>query len=263
MNKAINKKIRISAALATYNEENNIVDCIESLKKVAGEIVVVDGKSTDRTAEIAKNLGARVIEKENEKMFHINKNKAIKNCKGDWILLLDADERVNSQLATEIKNVVKENPTANGYWINRKNWFLGGFLTKGGAYPDPVIRLFRNGKGRLPEISVHEQVKIDGNLGHLKNDLLHIADPAFSRYLVRANRYTSLTAQKLKKEEVGKGIIQIVTYMFIKPMITFLDIYFRHAGYKDGFRGFAWALFSGAHHFWAYSKYLTDKDKIG
>lgn len=260
-NTSNNKKIRISAALATYNEENNIVDCIESLKKVVGEVVIVDGKSTDRTAELAKKLGARVIEKENEKMFHINKNIAIKNCKGDWILLLDADERVSGKLATEIKNVVKENSTTNGYWINRKNWFLGGFLTKGGAYPDPVIRLFRNGKGRLPEISVHEQVKVEGVVGHLKNDLLHMADPNFSRYLVRANRYTSLTAQKLKTKKVGKGIVQIATYMLIKPVLTFLDIYFRHAGFKDGFRGFIWALFSGAHHFYAYSKYLTDKDK--
>jgi glycosyltransferase involved in cell wall biosynthesis len=259
MNEAKNKKIMISAALATYNEEDNIVDCIESLKKVAGEIVVVDGESTDRTAELAKNLGARIIKKENEKMFHINKNLAIKNCKGVWILLVDADERVSSELASEIKNVVKENPVSNGYWINRKNWFLGGFLTKGGAYPDPVIRLFRNGKGELPEISVHEQVKIDGSLGHLKNDLLHLADPTFSRYLIRANRYTSLTAQKLKAKKVGKGIVQIITYLLIKPAITFLDIYLRHAGYKDGFRGFVWALFSGAHHFYAYSKYLTDK----
>jgi len=260
MNKGINKKIRISAALATYNEENNIVDCIESLKKVASEIVVVDGKSTDRTPELAKNLGAKVIETDNKKMFHINKNMAINNCKGDWILLLDADERVNSQLATEIKNEVNANPTANGYWINRKNWFLGGFLTKGGAYPDPVIRLFKKGKGKLPEVSVHEQVEIDGRVGNLKNDLLHMADPNFSRYLQRANRYTSLTAKKFKAKKVGKGIVQIITYMLIKPIITFIDIYFRHAGFKDGFRGFVWALFSSAHHFWAYSKYLTDKD---
>ena len=260
MNNTINNKIRISAALATYNEEDNIVDCIESSKKVADEIVVVDGNSTDRTAELAKNLEARVIKTENKKMFHINKNMAIKNCRGDWILLLDADERVSSELATEIKNIVKENPASNGYWINRKNWFLGGFLTKGGAYPDPVIRLFKNGKGSLPEVSVHEQVKIDGSLGHLKNDLIHMADPTFSRYLVRANRYTSLTAQKLKTKKVGKGMVQIITYLLIKPAITFLDIYFRHAGYKDGFRGFVWALFSGAHHFWAYSKYLTDKE---
>ena len=260
MNKKVNKKIGISAALATYNEENNIVDCIESLKKVAGEIVVVDGRSTDRTADLAKSLGAKVIERDNEKMFHINKNEAIKNCKGDWILLIDADERVSTELASEIKNILKENPIENGYWINRKNWFLGGFLTKGGAYPDPVVRLFKKGKGILPEVSVHEQVKINGGLGHLKNDLLHMADPSFSRYLLRANRYTSLTAQKLKTKKVGKGIAQIVTYMLIKPAVTFLDIYVRHAGFKDSFRGFVWALFSGAHHFWAYAKYLTDKE---
>jgi len=250
-------KYKISAALATFNEEDNITDCIRSLKKFADEIIVVDGKSQDKTAELAKKEGAKVILTENKPMFHINKNKAIENCSGKWIFLIDADERVSEELAQEIKRVVAQNPKDNGYWVSRRNWFLGGFLTKGGAYPDSVIRLFRKGKGRLPEESVHEQVKISSPIGHLKNDILHLADPTFSRYLLRANRYTSQTAELIAKKDPGSGLHTIIFYMFIKPALTFLSIYFRHKGYKDGFRGFAWALFSSAHHFYAYIKYLT------
>lgn len=251
------KKVKISAALATYNEETNIVDCLESLKLVAKEIVVVDGTSRDRTRELAKKHGARVIKTTNKRMFHINKNMAIDNTSGDWVLLMDADERITKELATEIKETVKSNPHLNGFWINRKNWFLGGFLTKGGAYPDSVIRLFRKGKGRLPEISVHEQVRVDGEVGNLKNDILHFADPDFSRYLMRANRYTNHSALEFAKLNVSKSLPTIIYYLVIKPIFTFVSIYIRHRGYVDGFRGFIWAFFSAFHHFLAYVKYFT------
>lgn len=255
-----NTKQTLSIALATYNEENNIVDCLESIKNLADEIIVVDGNSTDRTAEIAKSAGAKVISTENNKMFHINKNIAIKSCKSEWILLLDADERVTDALKKAIKDLINSNPKENGFWINRKNWFLGGFLNKGGAYPDPVIRLFRRGKGQLPQISVHEQVKIDGEVGNLKSDLIHFADPNFKRYLMRADRYTTQTADYFKKHGVKKNSLNTIYYFFIKPIKTFMMIYFRHKGYQDGYRGFVWALFSSAHFFYAYSKYLTDSE---
>lgn len=253
------RKTVISAALATYNEEKNIVDCLESLKNLASEVVIADGSSTDRTEQLALSLGAKVIKTTNKPMFHINKNLAINKCRGDWIFLIDADERVTSELATEIKQKISENPTENGFWINRRNWFLGGYLKKGGAYPDSVIRLFRRSKGHLPEVSVHEQVVVDGKVGYLKNDLLHIADPNFNRYLIRANRYISQTALDIKKKDPGTFLTTIIYYMIIKPILTFLAIYFRHRGYVDGFRGFIWALFSGAHHFYAYVKYFEEK----
>lgn len=253
------KKVKISAALATYNEETNIVDCLESLKLVADEIVVVDGTSQDRTRELAEKHGARVIKTTNKQMFHINKNMAIDNTSGDWVLLMDADERITKELAAEIKETVKSNSHLNGFWINRKNWFLGDFLTKGGAYPDSVIRLFRKGKGRLPEISVHEQVKIDGEVGKLKNDILHFADPDFSRYLMRANRYTDQTAQELAKKNVSKSLPIVIYYLVVKPVMTFVSIYLRHRGYVDGFRGFIWAFFSAFHYFLAYVKYWSLK----
>ena len=249
------KRITISAALATYNEENNIVDCICSLKKVADEIVIVDGSSTDRTAELAKKEGAKVIKTTNKAMFNINKNIAIDNCRGYWILLLDADERISSELSEEIKKTIMKDPKEEGFWINRRNWFLGGYLKKGGAYPDSVVRLFLKGKGRLPEKDVHEQVKVEGELGRFENDILHLSDPNFERYLKRTIRYTDQTAQHLREENSGGGAIQVINYMIIKPILIFLNIYFRHKGYQDGFRGFVWALFSGAHHFYAYVKY--------
>ncbi len=246
---------KISAAIATFNEEKNIVDCIQSCNQVADEIVVVDGESSDNTAELAQKMGAKVIRTSNKAMFHINKNMAIENCRGDWILLIDADERISADLAYEIKSLVGKDPKENGFWINRRNWFLGGYLNKGGAYPDSVIRLFRLGKGRLPEVSVHEQVKITGKLGHLKENLLHFADPDFERYLKRAIRYTDRTADELRKENPGKSIVQVIYYMIAKPMLTFLSIYIRHKGFEDGYRGFIWALFSASHHFYAYVKY--------
>lgn len=254
------KKIKVSAALATYNEENNIVDCIESLKKIADEIVVVDGTSKDNTAQIAKRMGARVIKTTNKPMFHINKNLAIENCKGNWILLFDADEIISKELAYEIKKVVNSHPAENGFWTNRRNWFLGGFLKKGGAYPDPVIRLFKKGKGRLPEVTVHEQVKIEGKIGHLENDILHFADPNFERYLSRTIRYTDETSEVIIKEDPGTDPLVLAKYAIIKPFFTFTSLYLRHKGYQDGFRGFVWALFSATHHFYAYMKYWQTKN---
>lgn len=253
------KKYTISAALAVYNEEANIVDCILSLREVADEVVVVDGTSQDRTAQLARKLGARAIETTNKPMFHINKNLAIDNCGGDWILLVDADERISNELAAEIKQTVARNPKENGFFINRRNWFLGGYLKKGGAYPDSVVRLFRKGKGRLPEVSVHEQVKIEGEVGQLKGDIVHFADPTFERYLLRANRYTGQTAQEIEKKNPGRGPIAIIYYMIVKPLATMITVYVRHKGYQDGFRGFIWALFSGFHHFYAYVKYWQPK----
>lgn len=251
---------KLSVALATYNEENNIIDCLESAKKIAQEIIVVDGMSNDKTADLASSFGAKVIKVPNQKMFHTNKNIAIKSCKNEWIFLIDADERITDDLASEIKNLIKNDPEQNGFWVNRKNWFLGGFLNKGGAYPDSVIRLFRKGKGFLPEKNIHEQVVINGSVGHLENDLVHLADPDFARYLERANRYTDLTALDFQTKKVPKNLYNLFFYIIIKPLFTFANIYVRHKGYQDGFRGFAWALFSSSHFFYAYAKYLPNKE---
>lgn len=247
----------LSVAIATYNEENTIADCIDSVRKIASEIVVVDGSSSDRTAEIAKSLGAIVFKVTNKPNFHINKQIAIDKCKSEWILQLDADERVTAKLREEIKSVIsaKDGSKYDAYSIPRRNYFLGRWMTKGGLYPDSVIRLFKKGKAFLPQKSVHELMEVRGSLGTFNSDLLHIADPAFSRYLARSNRYTSLEAESMRDKGVHLNTQNHIFYLFLKPCIKFLSIYVRHRGYVDGLPGLIFALYSGLHIRTSYIKY--------
>ena len=264
------KSATLSIALATYNEQDNIVDCLKSLKGIATEVIVVDGSSTDQTRQLAKKHKAKVYKTTNKPIFHINKNLAIKKCKGDWILQLDADERLTQELKEEIAQVLSGSyfgytdwrsskkyqadtpPVA--YWLKRRNYFLGHYFTKSGQYPDPVIRLFKRGFATLPAKSVHEQMKVNGPLAWLKSDLDHFATPTFSRYIQRENRYSSLTAQELKDGGVTINPFSFINFIFIKPLSTFLAIYLRHKGFQDGFSGFVFALFSGLHHALSYIK---------
>lgn len=245
---------KLSVALAVYNEESNLTACLESVKDIADEIVVVDGGSTDKTVEIAKRFGAKVIQADNPPIFHINKQKAIDACTGDWILQLDADEVISKELKKEVVDVSRSKTDISGYWIPRKNYLLGKWLKKGGAHPDYVIRFFRKGKGSFPCKSVHEQIEIDGEVGYLKNNLIHNAYPTFSEYIRKANTYTTLTAKMMKKA----GIIE---YLFIKPTMTFFRLFFRHKGFMDRFPGFVWAFFSALHYPIAYIKYRELKTK--
>ena len=235
---------KISVVLAVFNEEENLKSCLDSVKDLAWEIVVVDGGSTDKTLEIAKSFGAKIIQTNNPPVFHINKNKAINAAQGDWILQLDADEIVARELAEEIKRIIALKSDVNGYWIPRRNFFLGRFLTKGGQYPDYTLRFYRRGKGRLPAKDVHEQAEVSGKVGYLKNDLLHLRDKVFSEYLKRFNRYTDLLASQLKDKEVKINIISFVSYMVVKPIFWFIKVFIRHKGFVDGFPGFIFAFFS-------------------
>lgn len=264
------KSATLSIALATYNEQDNIVDCLKSLKGIATEVIVVDGSSTDQTRQLAKKHKAKVYKTTNKPIFHINKNLAIKKCKGDWILQLDADERLTPELKEEIAKVLsgsyfgytdwrsskkyQSDTPPVAYWLKRRNYFLGHYFTKSGQYPDPVIRLFRRGFATLPAKSVHEQMKVNGPLAWLKSDLDHFATPTFSRYIQRENRYSSLTAQELKDGGVTINPFSFINFIFIKPLSTFLAIYLRHKGFQDGFSGFVFALFSGLHHALSYIK---------
>jgi len=251
-------KLSLSIALAVYNEGENLGPCLESVKSLASEIVIVDGHSSDNTVNIAESYGAKVLSEENRSNFHINKQHAIDACTSDWILQLDADERVSSMLLEEIKKVITGDPmvAADAYYLKRRNYFLGRWMNKGGMYPDPVIRLFRKGKAKLPGASVHEIMTVDGTTKWIDNDLLHIADPNFTRYLLRSNRYTSLQAADwLKEGKIGVSTGSILLYMIWKPLIRFLEIYLRHKGFQDGFPGFVFAWYSGLHIASSYVKY--------
>lgn len=234
---------KISVVLAVFNEAENLKQCLESVKDMAWEIVIADGKSTDKTLDIAREFGARIIKTENLQNFHINKNKAIDAALGDWVLQLDADEIITKELKEEIQKAV-EDQKYDGYWIPRKNFFLNRFLTKGGQYPDFTLRLYRKGKGRLPGKDVHEQAIVEGKVGYLKNDLLHMRDKNFSIYLNRFKRYTDLLASQLKDKGESINLISFANYMFIKPAFWFIKAYIRHKGYVDGFAGFVFAFFS-------------------
>lgn len=251
---------KISVVLAVYNEEENIGKCLESIKDLAWEIVIVDGGSADKTLEIAKRFGARIIRTENRQNFHINKNKAIDAAIGDWVLQLDADEIVMQQLKEEIQKAV-EKKEKSGYWIPRKNFFLTKFLTKGGQYPDYTLRLYKKGKGRLPGKDVHEQAVVEGNVGYLRNDLIHMRDKNFSIYMSRFKKYTDLMATQLQGQGQNINPSSFISYIFIKPLFWFFKSYFRHRGYVDGFPGFIFALFSSLRFPIAYLKLWQKKGK--
>ncbi len=253
---------QLSIALAVYNEEANLAECLKSVQDLASEIVVVDGSSTDRTVAIAQSFGAKVINESNRTNFHINKQLAIDACSANWILQLDADERVSSMLADEIKKIISADPStmADAYYLKRRNYFLGRWMNKGGMYPDPVIRLFKKGKAKLPQASVHELMEVTGTTAWLSNDLLHIADPVFTRYLLRSNRYTTLQAETwLKVGKLGTDTWTIIQYVLLLPAWRFLSIYFRHKGFMDGFPGFVFAWYSGLHLATSYIKYWEKK----
>lgn len=249
----------LSVTLATYNESKNITQCLEAISDIASEIIVVDGQSQDNTVSLAKKFKqARVISTTNKPMFHLNKQMGIDECQGDWILQLDADEIVTPALKKEIVSILSKSPETvveNGFWVPRSNYFLGSFLTKGGQYPDYTLRFYKNGKGKLPCIDVHEQAVVEGKVGYLKNDLKHYADTSFSLYLLRANRYTTLLANELKEKNTKINFTNFLKYYFFKPVWWFLKTYFRHRGYVDGFPGFVFSFYSGLRFPIAYTKY--------
>ncbi len=285
--------MKLSIAIATFNEEKNIRDCLESVKDIADEIVIVDGTSSDKTVEIAKSFGAKVVISENHPIFHINKQKSFDLSSGDWILYLDADERVTKKLADEIVKIIsmssqeikeyqgsiknhklferhqrlieeRDGRVGNdegdfvAFFFPRLNFFLGKYLKYGGVYPDGVIRLFKKGSAYLPAKDVHEQMVVDGKVGWLQNNLIHMADPTFERYLQRNSRYINLIRDQLKRDKVSKGPIEWINYFIIKPKWWFLLTFFRHKGFLDGWPGFVFSFFSALRFPRAYWRYLND-----
>ena len=262
--------MKLSVVLATFNEEKNLPDCLDSVKALADEIIIVDGSSEDKTVEIAKKYDAKVVVAKNLPIFHINKQKAINLATKDWVLQLDADERVSKELAGEITEKIKDKSdigkVTNGYWIPRKNWFLGRFLMKGGQYPDYTLRLYRKGKGRLPQKDVHEQAQVDGKVGYLSSPLLHYPYPDFSLYLHKWYRYNELLETQIRKKVENENLLVKFLYaggyLFLKPAHWFLTTYIRHKGFMDLWPGFVFSLFSALRFPVSYVKYLKNHDKI-
>ena len=290
------KTIKLSVVLATYNEEKNIGECLDSAKDLADEIIVFDEYSTDRTRKIAKNYGAKVFKYKHKNNFHETKQRAIDKATGDWILQLDADEHVTPKLAKEIRAVVtnchsefisesipkrvrngkklklfkkhqqlieqregslgKKTGKVVAFFVPRLNFFLGKPIKHAGAYPDGVIRLFKNGKARLPGKSIHELMDVDGEVGWLFSNLEHHESPTLGRYFERMKRYTNYHAKRLKEKNAPKNIFYATYYMIIKPKLVFAQLFIRHKGFLDGYRGFLWSIFSSWHYPVSYVRYL-------
>jgi len=281
---------KLSVVLAVRNEEKNLEACLASVKEIADEIVVVDEESSDRTKAIAESYKAKVIVVKHAKVFHISKEKALQAATGEWIFQLDADERVSEKLGKEILKVIsmtdaeidkyqetlkkrrlflrhqklveeRDGRVGNdgeyaGFFIPRLNYFLGKYLKYGGVYPDGVIRLVKKGHAHFPAESVHEQISVDGKVGWLGNDLIHMADTTFRRYLKRNSYYIDLIADDMKKDRLSKNVWQFINYCFIKPAWWFLLTQVRHKGILDGFQGIVFSFFSALRFPRAYIRYL-------
>jgi len=256
----MSQKITLTLAIPTFNEEKNIRIPLDCAYDLVDEVLIVDGGSTDKTVEIAKSYGpkVRILSVDNPPNFLLNKQRAIAHAKGDWILQLDADERLSKELKLEIGSLKLElsNPqsqTSNisGYWIPRKNWFLGRYLMKGGVYPDTVLRLYKREKAHFALVHVHEHVIVNGETKWTTHAIEHIADPTFARYIERWHRYNSFDAQQLVKKGEKPCL---PCYLVGKPILTFLSIYLRHKGFMDGWPGLVWAFFSSARYWEIYFK---------
>lgn len=256
-------KTTLSVAIATLNEEQNIKRLLESIKKLRSEIVIIDAKSTDKTVAIARQYTDKIFFVDNAPIFHKNKQVALDKATGEWILQLDADEEVTPELRQEIISTLSTNPALNGYNIPRKNFIFGQWLKKGGLYPDYVIRLVKKSQAHFLAKNVHEQIAVSGQIGYLKNPLLHYPySRGISQYLSKANAYTSLTADEYLKKKASKSIFSLLKHTIILPIYFFFSYYLRHGSVSEGLPGFLWAALSSSHYFFAYAKYYTSEKEL-
>ena len=241
--------LSLSVVIITLNEEANLARTLQSVAW-ANEVVVVDSGSTDRTREIAESFHAKFCV-EPWRGFAAQKNFALEQATCDWVLSLDADEEVEPALAEEIRSTLAANPSVTGFWIPRKNFFLGRWIRHGGFYPDPKLRLFRRNAGQFEDRLVHEDVHVNGPGGKLKGHLLHHAYPTLDSYLDHMNRYSSLGAQMaVAQRPRGFSFVDIV----IRPRLTFLYNYILRGGFLDGREGLLLHLYHEEYVSWKYAK---------
>lgn len=237
---------KISVVISAYNEEQNIKDCLESVKW-ADEIIVVDNGSQDKTVEIAKKNTKKIFTRPNNLMLNINKNFGFSKAEGDWILSLDADERVETELREEIKTrIANHESEITGYKIPRKNIIFGKWIQHTGWYPDYQLRLFKRGKGKFAEKHIHEQLSIDGEADVLKGHLFHLNYVSISQFLYKMNQiYIPNEAQNIL--ESGKKVIWQDAIGF--SVQEFFRRFFKDQGWKDGLHGLVLSILMAFYHF--------------
>jgi glycosyltransferase involved in cell wall biosynthesis len=249
----------LSVAIITHNEEANLARTLASVSW-ADEIIVVDSGSTDRTAEIARNHGARVID-HMWTGFAAQKNFALSQCTGEWVLSLDADEELSSQLQFQMQSMLMSKPTADAYFLKRRNLFLGRWIKHGGFYPDPKLRLFRRTAAnfvRTPQFEerpVHETIVFDGISATLDYDLIHHAYPTLTTYIEHMDRYSSLGADLLvSRGRTSRSALSFAFNVWFVPHLTFIWNYFFRLGFLDGREGLLLHLYHAIYTSWKYAK---------
>jgi tetraacyldisaccharide 4'-kinase len=229
-------KLPISAFIITYNEEKNIRQCLQSLM-FCQEIIVVDSGSTDRTRQIATELGATVFTHDFVG-YKEQKQWALEQCTQPWALSLDADERVTESFYQFLKIFDFQNTQYAGYQIKRLHWFLGKWIFHSGLYPDYKLRFFRRELGQLTGANIHEVIKVQGQVLKLPYDLLHYSWPGIKEYFVTQINY----AQKVAQNKFKNGQEAQLADILLRPIYTFLHRYIIRAGFLDGIAGFIVAL---------------------
>lgn len=230
----------ISACIITLNEADRIVACIQSLS-FCDEVIVVDSGSSDNTCELARSLGARVEVRPFDG-YRSQKNHAVQLARNDWVLCLDADERVSEALRLAIYQEQQRNFAGHsGYRFPRLTRYFGAWLRHGNAYPDRVLRLFdRRRGGWHGEREIHESVTIDGSVGSLHGDLLHEAYRSLSDQVNRRESY----ARKMAEHAYANGQRAGISRMVLSPLWRFLRGYVFRLGFLDGWRGLIYAYVS-------------------
>jgi glycosyltransferase involved in cell wall biosynthesis len=221
---------KLSVTIIAGAEEENIRECLESVRW-ADEIIVVNNFTEDRTVEIAHEYTPRVFRRKWEG-FVSQKSYALEQATHEWVLSIDADERVSPELHSEISTIVKSDTPFNGFQIPRRSYFLDRWITSCGWYPGYQLRLFRRTQSRIADRLVHEGFEVDGSIGRLTGDIIHYTHPTIKVTLQKANEYSSLRAM----EKYQKRKVSMVGVIF-RPVLAFLQMFIGRRGYRDGAYG--------------------------
>lgn len=247
---------RLSAIVITRNEAANVADCLDALA-FCDERIVVDCGSTDGTARIAESKGARVVANEWHG-FGAQKNFALSLAQGDWVLSIDADERVSAALAAEIRRAV-ETPAIDGYELSRQSSFCGRPMRHSGWFPDRVLRLFRRGRARFTDDIVHERVVCDGQVARLTEVLIHHPVLRLEDALSRMDRYSTAGAESV----VASGRRVTFATGIVRGLWTFVRTYILQAGFLDGREGFLLAVANAEGTYYRYMKAWLKGRRLG
>lgn len=247
--------IPVSVVIVTKEEEKNIEDALRSVQDFE-DIVVVDAFSEDRTVEICKRYTDRVYQHQ-WMGYAKQKQMAVDLAKNEWVLILDADERVTPELKAEIEEKIR-NTSLDGFYIPRKSFFLGRWIKHSGWSPDYTLRLFKKDVSYVEPREVHEKVIVKGSVGYLKNPLLHYTYRSISEYIKKMENYSTLSVKDILNKNPNSSFLFLISKILLNPTFTFLNMFFVRQGFRDGLHGFILAVF---YSFYTFLKYVKVWEK--